>query len=82
MSSTAIVLAWLGERGQLSARAGARAFAILLFQDLAVIPFIALLPLLGPERTAHASGWMLAAKGVAAIALVIVISRLAGPSCC
>jgi len=76
MSSTAIVLAWLGERGQLSAPSGRHAFAILLFQDLAVIPFIALLPLLGPERTGHASGWMLAARGAAAIALVIVVSRL------
>ncbi|MEP6942152.1 MAG: monovalent cation:proton antiporter-2 (CPA2) family protein [Betaproteobacteria bacterium] len=76
MSSTAIVLAWLGERGQLSAPSGRLAFAILLFQDLAVIPFIALLPLLSPDRTGHASGWMLAARGVAAIALVIVISRL------
>ncbi len=76
MSSTAIVLAWLGERGQLSAPSGRHAFAILLFQDVAVIPFIALLPLLSPERTGHASGWMLAGKGAAAIALVIVISRL------
>jgi monovalent cation:proton antiporter-2 (CPA2) family protein len=76
MSSTAIVLAWLGERGQLSAPSGRLAFAILLFQDVAVIPFIALLPLLSPERTGHASGWIVAAKGVAAIALVIVVSRL------
>jgi glutathione-regulated potassium-efflux system ancillary protein KefC/glutathione-regulated potassium-efflux system protein KefB len=76
MSSTAIVLAWLGERGQLSSPSGRLAFAILLFQDVAVIPLIALLPLLSPERTGHASGWILAAKGVAAIAFVIVISRL------
>jgi monovalent cation:proton antiporter-2 (CPA2) family protein len=76
MSSTAIVLAWLGERGELSSPSGRRAFAILLFQDLAVIPLIALLPLLGPDRASGASGWVLAAKGVAAIAFVIVASRL------
>lgn len=76
MSSTAIVLAWLGERGELSSPSGRRAFAILLFQDLAVIPLIALLPLLGPEKASGASGLMLAAKGVAAIAFVIVVSRL------
>src|ERR1700730_11127268 len=76
MSSTAIVLAWLGERGKLSSRSGRLAFAILLFQDVAVIPLIALLPLLSPDRTGHASGWILAAKGVAAIAFVIVASRL------
>ena len=39
-----------GERGELSSPSGRRAFAILLFQDLAVIPLIALLPLLAPER--------------------------------
>jgi monovalent cation:proton antiporter-2 (CPA2) family protein len=76
MSSTAIVLAWLGERGHLSSPSGRLAFAILLFQDVAVIPLIALLPLLSPDRTGHASGWILAAKGVAAIAFVIVVSRL------
>ena len=76
MSSTAIVLAWLGERGQLSSPSGRLAFAILLFQDVAVIPLIALLPLLSPDRTGHESGWVLAAKGVAAIAFVIVVSRL------
>ncbi len=46
LSSTAFVLQSLGERNQLSARHGRAAFGILLFQDLAVIPFIALLPML------------------------------------
>ena len=77
MSSTAIVLAWLGERGELSSPSGRRAFAILLFQDLAVIPLIALLPLLAPEKTGMESGWLLAVKGGAAIVLVIVVSRVA-----
>jgi monovalent cation:proton antiporter-2 (CPA2) family protein len=76
MSSTAIVLAWLGERGQVSSPSGRLAFAILLFQDVAVIPLIALLPLLSPDKTGHPSGWIVAAKGVAAIAFVIVVSRL------
>jgi len=76
MSSTAIVLAWLGERGELSSASGRRAFAILLFQDLAVIPLIALLPLLAPEKMGAANAWGLAGKGVAAIVLVIVVSRL------
>ena len=76
MSSTAIVLAWLSERGELSSPSGRGAFAILLFQDLAVIPLIALLPLLAPERTGAANAWVLAAKGVAAIVLVIVVSRV------
>ncbi len=76
MSSTAIVLAWLGERGQVSSPSGRFAFAILLFQDVAIIPLIALLPLLSPDKTGHESGWILAAKGVVAIAFVIFVSRL------
>jgi glutathione-regulated potassium-efflux system ancillary protein KefC/glutathione-regulated potassium-efflux system protein KefB len=77
MSSTAIVLAWLGERGQLSSPAGRQTFAILLFQDLAVIPLIALLPLLSPEPDETQNGWLLAAKGFAVIAAVVIGSRLA-----
>jgi len=76
MSSTAIVLAWLGEREQLSSPAGRKTFAILLFQDLAVIPLIAVLPLLAHDGQASDSGWLLAAKGFGAIAVVVVGSRL------
>lgn len=46
LSSTAFALQLLAERGELTARHGRAAFAILLFQDLAVIPILALLPLL------------------------------------
>ena len=76
MSSTAIVLAWLGEREQLSSPAGRKTFAILLFQDLAVIPLIAVLPILAHDGQATDSGWLLAAKGFGAIAVVVVGSRL------
>jgi len=74
MSSTALVLASLAERKQLATRHGREAFAVLLFQDLAVIPLLALLPLLA--GAAHAGGWAAAAKAVAVIAVVIAASRL------
>jgi glutathione-regulated potassium-efflux system ancillary protein KefC/glutathione-regulated potassium-efflux system protein KefB len=76
LSSTALVLTSLAERGQLTARHGREAFAVLLFQDLAVIPLLALLPLLGAEQNESTGGWLAAAKGVAAIIGVIVASRL------
>jgi Kef-type K+ transport system membrane component KefB/voltage-gated potassium channel Kch len=63
LSSTAIVLQSLREKGLLRSDAGERSFAVLLFQDLAVIPLLIVLPLLGsgsaPE-TAHsaAAGWI------------------------
>ena len=47
LSSTAFVIQMLSEKRQLSAVHGRAAFSVLLFQDLAVIPLIALLPLLG-----------------------------------
>jgi len=46
LSSTAIVLQSLTERGQLATQAGDNAFSVLLFQDIAVIPIMALFPLL------------------------------------
>jgi len=76
MSSTALVLASLAERKQLATRHGREAFAVLLFQDLAVIPMLALLPLLGDTGVRAAGGWLPALKGLAAIAVVIVASRL------
>ena len=60
MSSTAIVLQLLEERGLRRGKVGAAAFGVLLFQDLAVIPILALLPLLGsgvaPAESAHGGG--------------------------
>jgi monovalent cation:proton antiporter-2 (CPA2) family protein len=74
MSSTALVLSALAEKSQLGQPHGRESFAVLLFQDMAVIPLLALLPLLGGETSG--ANWMSAAKGVAAIAIVIVGGRL------
>lgn len=52
LSSTAIVLQSLKEKGQLSSAAGQSAFSVLLFQDIAVIPMLAIFPLLaGPHAS-------------------------------
>ena len=76
MSSTAIVLSFLGERGQLDSNHGRKAFAVLLFQDLAVIPLIALLPLLAYASLKDAVSWTDAAKALAAIAVFIAAGRV------
>lgn len=55
LSSTAIVLQSLREKGLLRSDAGERSFAVLLFQDLAVIPMLVLLPLLATGAP-HAAG--------------------------
>ena len=76
MSSTALVLSSLSERGQLAARHGRESFAVRLFQDLAVIPLLALLPLLDGDAGSGGGGWLAAAKGIAVILVVVAGSRL------
>lgn len=57
LSSTAIVLQTLAEKGWIKQEAGQNAFSVLLFQDIAVIPILALLPLLAfQDITAVESG--------------------------
>ena len=55
LSSTAFVLQLLAEKKQLTTSYGRAAFTILLFQDLAVIPLIALLPLIGESTDTNFS---------------------------
>ncbi|MEM7562230.1 MAG: monovalent cation:proton antiporter-2 (CPA2) family protein [Pseudomonadota bacterium] len=56
LSSTAIVLQTLNEKGLSKTEGGRGSFAVLLFQDIAVIPMLALIPLLeNPEYAAEAS---------------------------
>ena len=76
MSSTAFVLQVLAERDQLTTRHGRSAFAILLLQDLSVIPLLALVPLLGTGAVHGANPWLSAALALAVIAAVIVGGRL------
>jgi len=54
-SSTAIALQSLTEKGQLPTRGGQAAFSVLLFQDLSVIPILAILPLLASQPHATTS---------------------------
>lgn len=65
MSSTAIVLTSLQEKGWARNAGGQSAFAILLFQDIAVIPILALMPLLGSGSSAN--GGDHAPAGIAAL---------------
>src|SRR3990172_11766624 len=57
LSSTALALQPLTERGALQNKGGQAVFSILLFQDIAVIPMLALLPLLGAAGTRASFSW-------------------------
>lgn len=72
LSSTALALTPLTERGAMKTQGGQSVFAILLFQDIAVIPMITILALMGTKSTATTLSWGsgLFAAGVIAATLV------------
>lgn len=78
MSSTAVVLQVLAEDKQLHAPFGRASFAVLLFQDLAVVPMLFALTALAPgSDTGTALGLMIAAgKALAAVVLIVGVGRL------
>ena len=75
LSSTAIAVQTMNERNLMTAPVGHSSFAVLLFQDIAAIPLIALVPFLGAAGGEGGAGWLGAAKAIAAIAGVVVIGR-------
>ncbi|MBS4072039.1 MAG: monovalent cation:proton antiporter-2 (CPA2) family protein [Algoriphagus sp.] len=87
LSSTAIVLQSLKEKNQLDSIEGKMSFGVLLLQDIAVIPILAILPLLAltaPEMIAQGDhsgffeqfpGWIQTLAIFAAIGLVILLGR-------
>ena len=87
MSSTAIVMQTLREKGLTQTESGKRSFAVLLFQDLSVIPVLALLPLLAlstvhAPATEHATllaglpGWAQTIALLGVVGLMILSGRL------
>lgn len=75
LSSTAYALQLLGERNELATPCGQAAFGILLFQDLVVIPLLAVLPLLGPTGARVDTSWVPLAKAAGLIVLIILVGR-------
>lgn len=71
LSSTAIALPMLSERNLLSTIPGRDSFAVLLFQDMAAIPVLALLPMLAGSGMASFS-WVEVARGTGAVAIILV----------
>jgi glutathione-regulated potassium-efflux system protein KefB len=78
MSGTAIALKILEDRGELQRPYGQRAFAILLFQDLSIVPVLALLPLLAPSGDHHAADFFGTLVSVVKISVAIAAVVVAG----
>jgi monovalent cation:proton antiporter-2 (CPA2) family protein len=80
LSSTALVMQLLNERRLTATPFGERGFAVLLFQDLAIVPLLTIVaalsraPSIDPEP-----GWLIAAKTVAALAFLVAIGRYVLP---
>ncbi|KAF0199678.1 MAG: monovalent cation:H+ antiporter-2 CPA2 family [Bacteroidetes bacterium] len=89
MSSTAIVLQSMKEKDQLKTEAGQNSFAILLFQDIAVIPILAVLPLLAVQSAGSSDGhhslfeslpgWLYTLALLGTITSVVIIGRFLVP---
>jgi len=77
LSSTAVSMQTMVEKNLVKTPTGQATFSVLLFQDIAAIPLLAIVPLLA-ERAAAAGdgpGWFAAVRALGAIALVFVIGR-------
>jgi CPA2 family monovalent cation:H+ antiporter-2 len=79
MSSTAVVLKILGDRGEMSAPHGRLAVAILLLQDFLVLVFMVLLPVLAAREDQERPVWLALGQGLAAIAVVLLAARYVVP---
>lgn len=75
MSSTAMALQLMRDKGMNRSEAGQLGFSVLLFQDLAVIPALALVPLLAGTDSGH-TDWMKVGLKVLAFAGMLIGGRL------
>jgi len=76
LSSTAVVMQTMSERGLTNVPVGKLSFSILLFQDIAAIPLLAIVPLLAAaQSTSQGTPWWPAARAFLAIFGVVVVGR-------
>ncbi|PKU64194.1 K(+) efflux antiporter 2, chloroplastic [Dendrobium catenatum] len=78
LSSTAVVLQVLQERGESTSRHGRATFSVLLFQDLAVVVLLILIPLISPNSSKGGIGFQAIAEalGIAAVKAMVAITAI------
>jgi CPA2 family monovalent cation:H+ antiporter-2 len=80
MSSTALVIRLLSDEAQIDAPQGRLAVSVLVFQDLAIVPFLLAIPFLAGGGESSASGLAISLfRMLAALALVLFIVRIGVP---
>jgi glutathione-regulated potassium-efflux system ancillary protein KefC len=77
LSSTAIAMQTMSEKNLANLPLGRAAFGVLLFQDLAAVPIMSVVPLLAPSGAVEPFQWSNLAKGIAAILIVVGLGRYA-----
>ncbi|KAB0541045.1 monovalent cation:proton antiporter-2 (CPA2) family protein [Pseudochrobactrum algeriensis] len=75
LSSTAFAMQILEDKGETSQKYGQKAFAILLFQDLAIVPILALIPALSPSESSQSAANFHVAAALGAIIILIIAGR-------
>jgi glutathione-regulated potassium-efflux system ancillary protein KefC len=78
LSSTVVVMQILADRNELQSPLGQKAFAILLAQDLAIVPMLLAIPLMANEAatdSGSAPWWWTILGAIVAVALIIVVGR-------
>lgn len=76
LSSTAVIMSVLQDRGEMSSAEGQKSVAILLFEDLMIVPLLAVVAFMSPLSDGRA-GWTGILVAVAALALLLAVSRWA-----
>jgi len=78
LSSTAQVLPWLRAENELNTPQGERAFSILLFQDLSIVPLITIIAAMAPVAPDPSApvGWTLALYTIVAVIALVAFGRL------
>ena len=80
LSSTAFAIQLMSERAELNSHYGRNSIAILLFQDLAVVPLMVLLPLLAAGTGMPNFSWLAIGQSAALVFAIVVVGRFAtGP---
>ncbi|MFV0302670.1 MAG: monovalent cation:proton antiporter-2 (CPA2) family protein [Paracoccus sp. (in: a-proteobacteria)] len=76
LSSTAVIMSVMQEQGEIATPEGQKSVAILLFEDLLIVPLLALIAVLAPVQT-EAGGdlWTGIAIGIGAIAFLLAVGR-------
>lgn len=75
LSSTAVIMSVMQEQGEIATPEGQKSVAILLFEDLMIVPLLAIIAILSPIQTAEGNLWVNLGIALVAIAFLLAAGR-------